>query len=126
MPSDMNFNDPTIQYIIGSYLFEKEDDTSDVEAIEWLKKAAEQGHSGAQYKLSVCFYNGFGVEKNDIEADKWCKKAVEQNHPGALATMGMIFRLQNDDVSARTCFQKAAELGHTFSTDYIEFMNTHG
>jgi hypothetical protein len=35
-------------------------------AVEWYKKAAEQGHVAAQTKLSECYRDGVGVEK-DLE-----------------------------------------------------------
>ena len=41
-------------------------------------KAAEQGHSQAQYNLGLCYANGCGVAKNPSEAVKWYRKAAQQ------------------------------------------------
>ncbi|MCC8020790.1 MAG: sel1 repeat family protein, partial [Akkermansia sp.] len=32
------------------------------EAAHWYRKAAEQGNAEAQYRLGVCYANGWGVE----------------------------------------------------------------
>lgn len=48
------------------------------EAAKWWRKAAEQGDSQAQYKLSLCYYNGKGVKKDLKEALKWYRKSQEQ------------------------------------------------
>ena len=34
-------------------------------AVEWYKKAAEQGNGYAQLHLAVCYKNGEGVEQSD-------------------------------------------------------------
>ena len=38
------------------------------EAIEWYKRAAEQGIPNAQYNLGVIYMNGDGVRKNISKA----------------------------------------------------------
>ena len=58
----------------------------DVEALEWIRRAAqqghaeaqstlrqlaEQGHASAQYNLGWMYYTGVGVPENDIEAYAW-------------------------------------------------------
>ena len=48
------------------------------EAVKWYRKAAEQGHAEAQYKLGFCYKYGDGVEENLTEAAKWYTKAAEQ------------------------------------------------
>jgi TPR repeat protein len=41
------------------------------QALSWYRKAAEQGHRGAQTNLGVLYYKGSGVKKDYVEADKW-------------------------------------------------------
>ena len=43
-----------------------------VKAFKYLRQAASQGHTEAQYQLSVCYDRGIGVRKSIIEAAKWC------------------------------------------------------
>ena len=53
------------------------------EAVKWYRKAAEQGHSIAQYGLGTCYYSGKGVPKDKLAATKWFKKAAAQGSPQA-------------------------------------------
>ena len=50
-------------------------------ALKCFMKAAEKGHAGAQYNLSVMYQNGFGVARNYTEAAKWYTAAAEQSMP---------------------------------------------
>ena len=52
-------------------------------AFEWYKKAAEQGHTVAQYNLGVMYHHGVGVNPSDSEAMRWFAKAAAQGHEGA-------------------------------------------
>jgi TPR repeat protein len=53
------------------------------------RKAAEQGHAGAQFNLglNVCL-GGEGVPEDDAEAVKWYRKAAEQGLAGAQFNLG--------------------------------------
>ena len=53
------------------------------EAVKWWRKAAEQGHEGAQIRLALMFRNGWGVSKDAAEAVKWYRKAAEQGDADA-------------------------------------------
>ena len=53
------------------------------EAVKWFRKAAEQGHAGAQANLGFMYDRGWGVPEDDREAVKWFRKAAEQGHAGA-------------------------------------------
>lgn len=47
-------------------------------AIEWYKKAAEQGHVPAQARLGEIYYKKKWMEQDYKEAAKWLEKAAEQ------------------------------------------------
>lgn len=47
-----------------------------VKAFKCLRQAASQGHTEAQYQLSVCYDRGIGVRRNITEAAKWCQMAA--------------------------------------------------
>ena len=49
-------------------------DENKVEAVKWLRKAAEQGHTKAQFMLGVCYFNGDGVERDKAIANEWWQK----------------------------------------------------
>ena len=47
-------------------------------AFELYKKAAEQGHVDACYKLAVCYEVGIGTVKDKMKAAEWYNKAAEK------------------------------------------------
>jgi TPR repeat protein len=80
-------NIPTSRYYIGDGV---EKDTA--EAMKCYQKAAEQGHSEAQFNLGDCYRLGEGVEKDEAEGVKWYRRAAEHgstedNTTSAFATM---------------------------------------
>lgn len=47
-----------------------------IEAVEWFRKAADQGCPEAFYELAVCYENGEGLDQNLDEAEVWYRKAL--------------------------------------------------
>ena len=47
-------------------------------AMEWYRKAAEQGYNISQYNLGVCYEYGYGVEPDLAMALEWFAKASRQ------------------------------------------------
>ncbi|MEO6786412.1 MAG: hypothetical protein ABI318_09800 [Chthoniobacteraceae bacterium] len=54
---------------------------------EWLGKAAEAGHSGAQLDLGAIFAQGIGRPQDLVEAYKWIWLATWDDAPGAAAAL---------------------------------------
>jgi hypothetical protein len=75
------------QLILGNH-FIKENDYK--QAVEWLKKAAEQDDADAQRKLGSYYYDGKGVKKDRKTARKWHKKAAEQGDLMAQRLLGQL------------------------------------
>ena len=47
----------------------------DIESVEWIRKAAEQGLTEAQQWLGICYNNGTcGAPQDDGESAKWFRK----------------------------------------------------
>jgi hypothetical protein len=64
-------------------------DTQDaLQAAEWYRKAAEQGHAPAQYSLGLMYANGHGVPRDDAQALIWIRKAAEGGDPGGQHHLG--------------------------------------
>ena len=61
------------------------------EALQWFRKAAEQGHDGAQFRLGIMYSGGRGVTRDDTEAVQWYRKAAEQGDAYAQYALGMIY-----------------------------------
>ncbi len=58
-----------------------------VRAGEWLSKAAEAGHGGAQLDLGAMFAQGLGRTADLVEAYKWIWLATRTDAPGAEAAL---------------------------------------
>lgn len=95
----------------------KEQGGSPKEVAALYRKAAEQGHMGAQYRLGVRYYYGNGVGKDYTEAAKWYRKAAEQGHATAQYILGVCYEggtgVAKDTVEAAKWYRKAAEQGRT-------------
>ena len=57
-------------------------------AVQWLRKAAEQGDARAQYFLGRMYDDGRGVSQDNAEAAKWYRKAVDQGDVDAQVYLG--------------------------------------
>lgn len=47
-------------------------------AIDWLRRAAQRGHSGAQSYLGSFYENGYGTDRDPVQAFVWYSLAAEQ------------------------------------------------
>ena len=53
------------------------------QAVQWYRKAAEQGHVLAQDDLAFCYGNGVGTKQDLAQAVEWYRKAAQQGSEGA-------------------------------------------
>ena len=87
-------------------------------AVEWYRKAAEQGHVEAQWELGGMYEGTYRNVKRDFaETVKWYRKAAEQGQVEAQGTLGGIYKVgrggvKQDYVEAAKWYKKAAEQGH--------------
>ncbi len=61
------------------------------QAIDWIRKAAENGFAEAQLHLGLSYYYGEGVLKDDRQAVNWLRKAAENGHAEAQYTLGWMY-----------------------------------
>lgn len=59
------------------------------EALKWFRKAAEQGHAEAQYKLGNCYFRGIGVADDDVAAYAWHSVAAASGYEKARNMLGV-------------------------------------
>ena len=104
-------------FAIGEEYFygRKGKDISYKDAIEWYRKAAEQGDVDAQNKLGHCYYNGNGVSQSYVEAAKWYRKAAEQGDVNAQINLGCCYYSVEAFEEATKWFLKAAKQGDTYA-----------
>ena len=53
------------------------------EAIQWYRRAADQGHAGAQVSLGLMYFDGRGVPQDFVQAHLWLNLAAARHAPGA-------------------------------------------
>ncbi len=85
--------------------------------VYWFQKAAEQGHSDAQFWLGVSYYRNEGVPWDENKAVYWWQKSAEQGNAEAQELLGDIYRsggqqIPNDYKKVVYWYQKSAEQGN--------------
>jgi len=58
-----------------------------VDKVEWYRKAAEQGHTCAQFSVGEMYEYGKGVDKNNSIAVEWYRKAAKRGHADAQTSL---------------------------------------
>ncbi len=88
-------------------------------AIEWLRKAASQGHSRAFYLLGYSYEFGYGVSKDLPRAIEYYHKAAELDNIDAQYVIGTLYLSGNgvkkDITKAMEWLRKAAEQGYVYA-----------
>jgi uncharacterized protein len=81
----------------------------------WFRKAAEQGHAGAQVNLGTLYFLGRGVSESDQEALFWFRKAAAQRDALAFAKLGRMYEqgrgVPQDFVQAHMWYNLSAAHG---------------
>ena len=99
----------TIYYNASGFLYRPPDAALEFESLEWCRKAAEQGHLGAQQNLGLYYYR----HKIHAEAVKWKKMAAEQGDRESALELAEMYRggdgVPNDQAVAEKLVLKALE-----------------
>lgn len=83
------------QFILGMMYTRGEGVPKNAEAeTKWLRRAAEQGHSEAQYHLSVRYFGGTTIlPKNDAQAVMWARRSAEQGDDKGQSMLALMYTL---------------------------------
>ena len=87
------------------------------QAIYWWQKATDAGNSAAQKNLAICYFNGYGVEKDVEKAIYWWQKAADAGNSAAQKNLAFCY-LKGDGVEKNVekavyWWQKAADAGNS-------------
>ena len=100
------------------------------EAVEWYRKAAEQGNARGQTRLGLMYIYGYGVLKDYAEAIKWFRKAVEQGYSGGANALGWMYEngcgVSQDYSEAVKLYRKSAEQGNDMGQSNLGAMYHNG
>ncbi len=95
------------------FLAKKSSDADDDLAFEWLKKAARQDHTEANYWLGICYRDGIGTESNNELAFECYKKAAEEGYEDAYYGLALCYHegkgIEQSNTNAIHWCEKAAE-----------------
>ncbi len=95
-----------------------------------FRKAADQGHAGAQYHLGAMYRRGQGVRTDPVEAVGWYRKAAEQGHAQAEFWLGWMYGrgrgIEKDYAEAARWYGKAAEQGHAMAQHNLGMLYRQG
>ncbi len=103
----------------------------DEQAVEWYRKAAEQGSARAECRLGYMYRLGQGVPQNEAQAVQWYRKAAEHDFALAQLALGvMYFKGESgvplDCMMAAMWFTKGAEQGHVHLQNMLGQMYSDG
>ena len=95
------------------------------EALNWYRKAAEQGEPQAQWSVGVDFHN-----KGDYaEAVKWFEKSAAQDYSGGQLMLGMCYFLgqgvDQDKTIGYDLVRKAADQGNESAIQQLEILKAN-
>ncbi len=98
----------------------------DAAAVNWYRKAVEQGYARGQTNLGFMYRKGHGVPQDDAEAVNWYRKAAEQGNAYAQANLGVMYELGRgvtpDEVQAHLWYSLAADQGNEFAATRQNFL----
>jgi TPR repeat protein len=116
--------DPKAQTALGAaYLYGRGVTQNDVEAVKWLRKAAEQAQPLAQFDMGEIYRTGRGgVTPNDAEAVKWWQKSAEQGNAFAQGNLAHAYYtgfggIEKNNVKAYMWNSLAEHQTHTADVD---------
>ena len=94
---------------------------NDALAVEWWRKAADQGYAQAQSNLGVMYREGRGgLPQSDALAVEWYRKAADQGYAEAQYNLGVMYELgqgglPQSDALAVEWWRKAAHQGEALA-----------
>ena len=100
-------------------------------AVQWFRKAAEQGYPPAQRLYGGMFFFGRGVPKDDANGFEWIRKAGESQDAAAQCVLGIMYAnglrgVQKDDFEAVKWLKKAADQEDVIAQGVLGMMYMDG
>lgn len=105
LTQEANAGDPLAQHELGlRYLLGEGMPADTLEAVYWLKKAADQNLTSAKYNYAILLINGIGVPWNPFAAFKLFQSAADDGMVQAQYVVGILY---TDNLTVRRDFNLA-------------------
>lgn len=125
MQNDIQNDDYSFRITKGGYLLKTPKKDVPVVYSEQLVELAEKGNAEAMFKLSRCYKNGIGVEKNYDKAVELIFKSAENGYVEAQLALG-VWLLESHPQEGFKWLYKAAEQGNAMAQQNIGFCYEKG
>ena len=117
--------DPDEQFFIGRVFKSLGGKQNYPEAETWYRKAAEQGHAGAQNALGGLMLIGIGGVPQDLgEAEHWFRRAAEKGDGAAQGSLGFMYHaglgIPQNTTLAYLWYDIAGANGNTFAETWMK------
>ena len=90
-----------------------------VKAVWWYRRAIDQGHARAQYRLGGLYAVGKGVPQNDTEAVRLTRLAADRGDVEAQYYLGIMYQfgrcVELNRAESVPWYRRAAEQGHVWA-----------
>lgn len=114
---------PEYQMHLGCILCWEDQFLDFEKGIEWIKLAAEQGYTGAQYFLGTEFATGENLGLDLKKAKYWYEKAADAGHSEAQYNLGVMYLkgegVRKNFTKGREWILKSAENGEVLAMDLL-------
>ena len=90
------------------------------QAIYWWQKAADAGNSAAQKNLAICYFNGYGVEKDVEKAVYWWQKAADAGDSDAEYMLELCCKMFNIKDSVNINPHEIGNIGECNTASYSD------
>ncbi|MDD3535010.1 MAG: tetratricopeptide repeat protein [Candidatus Cloacimonetes bacterium] len=117
--------DASAQKVLGELYLNISEASKESErnAFFWMKKAADQGNTEAEFYLGFLYSGGIGVKKDPAEAFQWYKKAADKGDPDAQLELAFCYDkgkvVKKDPKEAMLLLQLAAEQGNEYAMFHL-------
>lgn len=99
-------------------------------ALSWYRKAADQGHAGAQFNVGIFYANGQAVTRDIAAAAGWWRSAATQGHIEAQFNLGLLYAqgegVAQDLKEAALWWELAAKQGYAAAQFNLGIMYVKG
>lgn len=131
---DAESGDAEAQFKLSDYCltnFDMDESANSSESLKWLRNAAEQGYSPAQFRLGYMYMVGLRLSMDHTQALNWLHKADETggDHDAQFCISLMYLRgtgVPKDDTLRVAWLRKAADGGHAEAQYYLGSMYDRG